>query len=1058
MHTVLISQCEKKAILKTASVLDAYAVRHGDRVWMSPMTREGLETVRAQLRAVATRQTAVSCYINNSKNAMKLAWIVGSTAPFGGHGAIAVAKKAGVPRPKVALPAGLRAASLLARLSGYTHDLGKWTVMFQLKLHGKGPMADAVRHEWVSLQVLMEQELSGAEIKTVFEAALSAPLHLMQELTGPTGPLGSGIATPSAALKFLVLSHHRLPTDDAPGSMRLSEATYVDKANERPAQAMTAAGRPSEVTQQQIDRLLPRVKALEGMGEDPVMWRAITTMARIALILADHSISGVDKTTDPMHGEQIRSHPGAAHANTRQLSNGQRVLNQELNWHLLNVGDEAGKFIHRMLDFHPPGISNEVIEGLKKRQTGRFNWQNVCSDALSAAQMNAKMPTLVFNVAGTGCGKTRMNVVAANALRQDEPLRIATCLNLRSLTLQTRDAYMEQLGMSKGDLACVIGSEISKRLHEGAKETSQGPLRDDQQWGVDEDGNPEEDLFEVAGDSDPAPEWLEGFLAKKPKMRPLIMSPAVVCTVDFLVKAGDPTQQGNYTLTNLRLMTSDLILDEIDSYDPKALVAVMRMVTAAAMWGRNVIASSATLSLPVAKGLWSAFQLGMQLRAGLHQDPAKGQFRHALIDDQCPPSIGQTDDEALFADWFKTSLGKMLGAMGHGTKRMAELVRMDMGEPDFKSPQKRQAIIHQAIATSSVQMHRRHRWQIVVDGEPHWVSFGLVRIANISTAVAVARHLADSIPGARVACYHSRLPRILRFMLERALDTILTRKPGHETSAESHPDVLKAVRRARSEGRDETPFFVVATPVAEIGRDHDFDWAIIEPSSAQSIVQTAGRVNRHRLLDVTEPNVAILQFNFLYARNGGKAACFQRPGLEGSDEAAKYKSHDLAKLVDWRVLKECGQIDARLRFLTEKHPLARFDDASSERVISAVSKRFMRSDAPHWMGADTYTQAPLRDSAPRQAWSQDESGRHYREEPDGKHRFSKSWCARPMTLGNNGKRHVNDWLVHDHDVYLAVAQDLGITALEAFWVDLRAPGDLSNSKLVHDPSFGYHNI
>lgn len=35
---------------------------------------------------------------------------------------------------------------------------------------------------------------------------------------------------------------------------------------------------------------------------------------------------------------------------------------------------------------------------------------------------------------------------------------------------------------------------------------------------------------------------------------------------------------------------------------------------------------------------------------------------------------------------------------------------------------------------------------------------------------------------------------------------------------------------------------MLATAVAEVGRDHDYDWAIVEPSSMRSIIQLAGRV------------------------------------------------------------------------------------------------------------------------------------------------------------------------------------------------------------------------
>ena len=54
-------------------------------------------------------------------------------------------------------------------------------------------------------------------------------------------------------------------------------------------------------------------------------------------------------------------------------------------------------------------------------------------------------------------------------------------------------------------------------------------------------------------------------------------------------------------------------------------------------------------------------------------------------------------------------------------------------------------------------------------------------------------------------------------------------------------------------------FILVATPVEEVGRDHDFDWAIVEPSSYRSIIQLAGRVLRHRKLeqDIQKPNIAL---------------------------------------------------------------------------------------------------------------------------------------------------------------------------------------------------------
>ncbi|MDO8274440.1 MAG: hypothetical protein Q7T22_02815, partial [Serpentinimonas sp.] len=91
---------------------------------------------------------------------------------------------------------------------------------------------------------------------------------------------------------------------------------------------------------------------------------------------------------------------------------------------------------------------------------------------------------------------------------------------------------------------------------------------------------------------------------------------------------------------------------------------------------------------------------------------------------------------------------------------------------------------------------------------------------------------------------------------------------------------------------------VVATPVEEVGRDHDFDWALIEPSSMHSIIQTAGRVNRHRRAAVADANIVLLARNWhSFATKDGLA--FIRPGLETKDEHAHstHDSHDLHHLM-----------------------------------------------------------------------------------------------------------------------------------------------------------------
>ena len=68
MMITLISECEKKALLRTRRVLDAFANRIGERTWQAIITEEGLITVKNLLKKSATKSTAVSCHWHRSRS------------------------------------------------------------------------------------------------------------------------------------------------------------------------------------------------------------------------------------------------------------------------------------------------------------------------------------------------------------------------------------------------------------------------------------------------------------------------------------------------------------------------------------------------------------------------------------------------------------------------------------------------------------------------------------------------------------------------------------------------------------------------------------------------------------------------------------------------------------------------------------------------------------------------------------------------------------------------------------------------------------------------------
>lgn len=889
--------------------------------------------------------------------------------------------------------------SLLARVSGYSHDLGKYARFFQRKLDSSKPIADPVRHEWISLQVLQ-----GLRNELTWKAAWEQPLPLIDD-SALTQPLTTG----RAVIDYLVATHHRLPAENDAGGC-LNDSAYVSDAKS----VRRPVAKPTAPLLREIVALLSELDELQNT---PHYWRALASYTRVALIMADHSVSAMDKSEQPGHGAESK-----VHANTVHVENAGRRRNQSLEWHLRTVGDTAELFTQKLIDMQLPGLSTRTLTTIDTpAEETRFKWQNRAAELLR--QSNGK-PTLVFNMAGTGSGKTRANVRALAALvRNDRPCRIAVALNLRTLTLQTRDAFKNELGMSEIELACIIGSEVAVRLHDVA---------------LDDDENPPENEITLAPAATDVttslPEFLNPFLERSAHMEPLLKAPVAVCTTDYLVAAGEPDKQGHHAMAMLRLMHSDLILDEVDSYDPTSLIAVLRIVTVAAMWGRHVVVSSATLSPVVANAVFEAYNCGIEMRSALLSEDRL--WNYALIDNAVTPKLCHAGSLNDFTSVYKKHLNALMQTLTH-CHRPAELQTVaHLTEDAWKD----------TALSAANRMHQRH----AVDVQGIRVSVGLIRCANIKTVIKVSRHLSMVMPTARICCYHSQLLAIQRFHIERTLDRLLKRKGPIDEWVARIASMDEFVEAQRSQQK-QLQFIVVATPVEEIGRDHDFDWAVIEPSSAQSIVQTAGRVNRHRLIEPEHPNIAIMQYPYRHCIQGGitdkKRPTFSQPGLE--TKACLYPSHDLNELLNW---SDIEQIDARIRF--ESHELAMLDDKSIEKSLKSPLDRILGRGKLQalWMSKRTYSHWPLREAEQRETWQQDADGNYAKLEYIGHNKYKQ---VQQMCPGDNivqVERVSNDWLVLELADQIQLTQSAGLSIQDGLAVSLPA----RDNQVTHDLSFGFY--
>jgi CRISPR-associated endonuclease/helicase Cas3 len=188
----------------------------------------------------------------------------------------------------------------------------------------------------------------------------------------------------------------------------------------------------------------------------------------------------------------------------------------------------------------------------------------------------------------------------------------------------------------------------------------------------------------------------------------------------------------------------------------------------------------------------------------------------------------------------------------------------------------------------------------------------------------------------------------MRSAIERQLDATLRR--SEPLAVFEQPSVRHALDG--SEEADQA-FVVLASPVEEVGRDHDCDWAIVEPSSMRSIIQLAGRVRRHRPGACSSPNIYLLGRN-IKALTGVQPA-FCRPGFESKE--FPLESHTLEELL---TDEQLAVLDAgpRIRERESLQPRANLVDLEHQRLRRLMlGEGVTRTDyaVPHWWT----TRAPL---------------------------------------------------------------------------------------------------
>ena len=934
MEVIAICRSKKKMRRKAAAILDRYLFRIGDRTWKGRASKACLKRISDDLKSIASRNLAVAVHHARSKSTLEAPiFVVGSKSRFSPSGVVPISIQKS--KLKGSRTSGMeKDEEALVALASLMHDVGKCTNAFQAKLgaalaprpkkqkSGKSEalLPDAVRHEVFSafffdalcdgLEPDNHNGLAARLQKALkspngFDKAASSAARSCRKLAGgDNGPEDSiefsmdlqDPELPLAGVLLLILSHHRLPwTDTRCRELKAKHHVNFDRATDR-------------------NSFMVSEKAAIWRDED---WKSALgdVCEKIALADAPRLIRGdIYHRTSLMLGDHVGSHekkpatsPYGALANTTTDADGVVCAADSVPLHTLRVLKSSMAAVRMMWQHmdHLPGLTRDACpEAIRDPKQGpeRFAWQK--SAAEHAAKITATSSGGFFGciLAGTGTGKTRgAPTILAGAAFSDpdvsrRDLRYNLALGLRTLAHQSAKEYVDDLGFSPEDISVLVGGETIS-WESADKEVEQTELAVSETGSEDRFANisglraekPEAaekniDISQLGLDCDrilPAfmDRIIEAARDKGPTLRRLASSPLVVATIDYLMPAADARRSWHLP-SILRLASSDMIIDEIDQFSEEDLIAIERLAEIVGAFGRRLIIMSATMPLDIASQIHDAYRRGY---SDFCRRSGKNDTVHVLVSGDSPVLISSKTDpdfRKLFSDVVEKACNIL------ASKRPLRTARILPAIDEWS---------HLPLQIFS-EVGNYHQRLACTTSDGFSISAGLVRMTRVKhvqdLAMGLAALEADDIHREYVVI-HSRMPQIQRSWIEHNLRKALKRKGPNPD--QGLVDILKregVFQRARQANRTDIALVVISSPVIETGNDVDFDYAIIDPSSLRAIIQTGGRVRRHRDPHTDASNIALLHEYSVSRFEGGKASM---PGVET----------DPCNLVDKVTLDDC---------------------------------------------------------------------------------------------------------------------------------------------------------
>jgi len=931
MIVTFVSQCEKNALKKTRRVLDSFANRIGDKTWQTIITMEGLKAVKKLLRKTASKSTAVSCHWIRSSRRVELMWVVGNRNRFNSEGVVPVhiTSDDSLIFKSEYFWGNIEVIALLSSLAGIFHDIGKANNLFQNKLDPKKESKgyEPYRHEWVSLrlfQAFVANKSDRVWLKALVDVNRATEKEILNGLVrdgiDPNIKIFDTLAPIAKVVAWLIVAHHRLPIYPHRQESNPPKYEHIEDWLERDFNALWNSqnskyrewtkkeiedtwsfqeGTPfrSAYWQTEASELAKRALATEQLFEKEWFTQRFTIhLARLGLMIADHYYSPKKADTT------LQDRNYGAWANTKH-----HLLNQKLDEHNIAIYKNAYRFIHDLPELREElptlELSDEIVKPIyqSKEQKELFKWQDKAFKVAKELQKKRlEHGFFGINMASTGRGKTFANAKIMYALADEKMgCRFNIALGLRTLTLQTGDALAKLLKLKEEDYAVLIGSQAVKKLYDKKNKAESEELEQESSYGGSESSEAlieQEQTLYYRGivNNRILNDWLEGNI----KMQQIIDTPLLISTIDHLIPATEGIRGGKQIAPMLRLLTSDLVLDEPDDFALEDLPALCRLVNWTAMLGGKVLLSTATMPPALANALFRAYRAGWR---DYTQVNGMGKAESKI----CCAWFDEFESNGLLIDEdFSKEHNQYIKRRIKNLNKKSIILRRATLLPICSEKNEIFSVVAKKFLEGVYQLHDNHHQQ---NHQGESVSIGLIRMANINPLVKVAQEILMITPREDTAIYyciyHSKFPLAMRSSIEERLDRILRRDNAEKLW--EHQEIKEML--AKSDKKHHI-FVVLATSVAEVGRDHDYDWIIAEPSSMRSLIQLAGRIQRHRKQEPKSENFLILNQSIRALQGEEIAYGKQNQGFETKggygNNRRLLKSKDLTKILNIDDLKE----------------------------------------------------------------------------------------------------------------------------------------------------------